>query len=127
MTTMNALLLSKKLRARRVELRKQHTDELKKFDVNFVQWKRAMQSWAAQVMPANIERMKKSDISPRHYSHSFDSVLLTGYPKPPARPSDEVIRKIDAKLRHIAITGQTKVEFTEHDAALYFGSEDEES
>jgi len=124
---MLATTFAKKLRARRVELRKAHTVALRKYDVDFMAWKVSLAAWLKQSAAKNVDRIMKGDMDRGSYhNRSWSNVVLDGHPVPPKKPSDETVRRIDAKLRHIAITGQKYVTVTERDTEELFGSTEDD-
>jgi len=123
-TSMNAILFAKKLRQRQSELKAKHKKDLDKYARDFESWKAALARFLVNDARKNVERIFRTQIDKDRYRDSYwKNVVLAGCPEPPKRPGEEVIRKIAAALRHIAITGQKTVHLNSSDLETYFGDE----
>jgi hypothetical protein len=123
-TSMNAILFAKKLRQRQSELKTKYKKDLDKYARDFESWKAALARFLVNDAKKNVEKLLRSKFDENRYSEDYwKSTVLADCPKPPKRPTDEVIRKIAAALRHIAITGQKTVHLNSSDLETYFGDE----
>jgi hypothetical protein len=127
-TSMNALLFAKKLRARQSELKSKYKKDLEKYARDFESWKQALARFLVNDAHKNVAKILRSQFSQNSYRHddNWKSIILIGYPEPPKRPTDEVIRKIAAALRHIAITWQKTVRLDARELEVYFSDEKDE-
>lgn len=119
---MNTLAFAKKLRTRRYELRKRHTQALRSYAMAFDIWKRSLGAWVANTARVNTASLNHKNVyaSSRYRDEHYIQVLMKGHPTPPNRPDDSVIKKIDSLLRHLAITGQKTVRVNESTVAELF-------
>ncbi len=112
--TMNSLVLAKKLRVRRVELRKAHSRAVAAYGNAFSRWRLALGGWLIHNARKRVATITRADLTYR-YGDGYQKRILDGAPKPPKKPDDSVIRKIDATLRRLAITGQKTVQLSDRD------------
>jgi len=127
-TSMNSILFAKKLRQRQSELKAKYKKDLDKYARDFESWKAALARFLVHDAKKNVERIFRTQIDRDRYRDSYwKNAVLAGCPEPPKRPTDEVIRKIAAALRHIAITGQKMVHLNSSDLETYFGDNEANS
>jgi len=125
-SSMNSILFAKKLRIRQAQLKVKYKKDLDKYARDFESWKVALSHFLVKVAKKNVERILRSQFDDNRYSDDYwKNIVLAECPKPPKRPTNEIIRKIAAALRHIAITGQKTYRVDTVDLEMYFGGENE--
>lgn len=124
-TTIKAAVLAKALKARIATLKTERSEALAKFAKDFDAWKTAARKWVVAELPKRIQAARYSDVNNRSYRNNDlnldDVVLLAGAPKPPQYPSDERLRKVQALLRQLAISGQATMKLSTKEFEEFFG------
>lgn len=122
---MNVTVFAKKLRVRRAELQKQHATAVIEFTRAFAHWRAALGGFLESSARSHATALTRENVYNDRYEKEWRISFFVNAPKPPKRPSDEIIRKISTRLKFLAVTGQTTVMVSERDAALYFSTEPE--
>lgn len=127
-TTMKAVVLAKKLRARLAEIKKTRPAKLKAYDVAVAKWKRDMITWTKSAVETRVMAITKAELQANEgryrYSIGFDAgSFFKGAPQPPRFPDDKQQRAIQRLLRQLAITGQETVRFTGKEVEELFTDE----
>lgn len=122
---MNSVLFAKKLRARKTELQAAHKVAMVKYDAAFKAWRLKLAVFLlAHVRSFAMTLTKERVYGTNSYGHGdYKTFFFKDAPDPPRRPNDEIVRKITARLNHIAITGQKTVIVTERDTREFFSDE----
>jgi hypothetical protein len=124
---MNVVHFSKKLRARKAELQKQHAQAVLKFAKDFVEWRMILGQYLRDNAYSLAQKLTKEQVyksgSRSFYNENWRDSFFENAPKRPKRPSDEIIKQISTRLKYLAITGQTSVMVSERDANLFFDTE----
>lgn len=101
--------LVKQLQLRRKQLKARRAAELKAFERAFERWRLDLAKYLEINARACAMKITRKNIGHRYYGRRWQEMIFDGAPKPPPYPSDEMIRKIDAKLRQLALTDQKRV------------------